>query len=68
MVKTTKMFGLKDAVYFLDFAWQIISEKKTFKKSWSALWPRTVSCWNDKDMIPLQVLRYEVQSDSIYDG
>ncbi|XP_065368850.1 tigger transposable element-derived protein 6-like [Calliphora vicina] len=67
VVKVLKMFSLKDAVYFLDLAWQSISEQN-IQKSWSALWPRTAACWDDEDMIPLQVLRHELQSDSIYDG
>lgn len=66
VVKVLKMFNLKNAVYFLDLAWQTISEKN-IQKSWSALWPRTASCWDDEDMIPLQVLRHELQSDGIYD-
>ena len=31
VVKTLKMFSLKDAVYFLDLAWQSISEKNIQK-------------------------------------
>ena len=58
---TIKMFGLKDAVFFLDLAWQSISEKN-IQKSWSAV------IGDDKDMIPLQVLRHELQFDSRYDG
>ena len=60
------ILSIKDAVYFLDLAWQSISQKN-IQKSWSALWPRTASCWDDED-IPLQRLRHELQSDSICDG
>ena len=28
------------------------------------MWPRTESCWDDEDLIPLQFLREELQSDS----
>ena len=32
------------------------------------MWPRTASCWDDEDLIPLKDLREELQSDSIADG
>ena len=42
--------------------------EQNIQKSWSALWPRTASCWVDVDLIPLQVLREELQSRNIADG
>ena len=52
VVKALKMFNLLNAAYLLNLAWQSISGENV-QQSWSTLWPRTASCWNDEDMIPL---------------
>lgn len=67
VVKVLKMFNLKIAVCFLNSEWQSISENN-IQKSWCALWPRPTSCWDDEDVIPLQVLPHELQTDSMVAG
>ena len=60
-----KNFNLRIAVEYLDNAWQTITEKN-IQRSWSALWPQLTSQWDDEDMMPLQDLRLELLSGSVY--